>query len=99
MRAADIEVGAQYVIREYHKAVRGYLTYHDFNSRPRRLPTFPAYWSRRKVTIVEKVGRRYVVEWIDQRALHQIPELPMRWTPRVNRTTVTPSQVVERVSE
>jgi len=64
-----------------------------------RTPSFTAFWSRRKVTIVEKVGRRYVVEWIDQRALHQIPELPMRWTPRVNRTTVTPSQVVERVSE
>lgn len=99
MRVAEIEIGATYRIREWQKSVRGCEVYNLAGHCRRITPSFPAFWLYWNVTIVEKVRRRYVVEWTEPHPLHEIPDTKMRWTTRTRRTTVTPSQVMERVSE
>lgn len=95
MRAAEVEIGGRYVIREYSKSVRGCVVWNS-GKIIRRTPSFPAYWTRREVTIVEKQRRRWLVEWTEPHPLHRIPDRKMVWTTRIARTTVTASQVMER---
>jgi len=89
MRAAEIDIGSRYRVRKHNK----------------RVGSFPSYWSYWTATIVAKEGRRYVIEWSQPKALHNMKvHLAQSWTPLkmiwVNETvraTINPSQIIEKV--